>query len=104
VNYGRDADSIATMSGAITGALGGIAVVPADWHERIASASRLDLAAVGRTMADVAREIHELDRARFAARDAAINGIADAAGPVGVGPDPVTVDVEVALEGGAVAR
>ncbi len=28
VNYGRDADSIATMAGAITGALGGAAVVP----------------------------------------------------------------------------
>ena len=32
-NYGRDADSIATMAGAITGALGGTAAVPADWAD-----------------------------------------------------------------------
>ena len=31
VNYGRDSDSIATMAGAITGALGGADVVPAEW-------------------------------------------------------------------------
>ena len=30
VNYGRDADSIAAMAGAITGALNGVAAVPAD--------------------------------------------------------------------------
>ncbi len=31
VNYGRDADSIATMAGAIAGALGGPGAVPAEW-------------------------------------------------------------------------
>ena len=102
VNYGRDADSIATMAGAITGALGGHAAVPADWHEQVAAASRLDLTAVGRTMADVAREIHELDRARFAARDASINGVPQAPGPVRVAISPV--EGEAALDGGAVAR
>ena len=81
VNYGRDADSIATMAGAITGALGGLAAVPPDWHENIAAASRLDLTAVGHTMADVAREIHELDRARFDARGVAINGVRSEPGP-----------------------
>ena len=102
VNYGRDADSIATMAGAITGALGGLAAVPTDWHESVAIASRLDLAAVGRTMADVAREIHELDRVRFSARDAAINGRPDAPGRVRVASG--SVDVGVAMEGGAVTR
>jgi ADP-ribosylglycohydrolase len=87
VNYGRDADSIATMAGAITGGLGGLGVVPAEWHEEIASASRLDLAGVGHTMAEVAREIHERDQARFAGRDAAMRRT-----------------VEVAMDGGAVTR
>ncbi len=31
VNYGRDSDSIATMAGAISGALGGAEAVPQDW-------------------------------------------------------------------------
>ncbi len=31
VNYGRDSDSIATMAGAITGALGGAGAVPTEW-------------------------------------------------------------------------
>ncbi|MFJ7191375.1 ADP-ribosylglycohydrolase family protein [Streptomyces bacillaris] len=64
VNYGRDCDSIATMSGAIAGALGG--EVPADWAETVAEASRLDLEAPARALAQVAREIfaRDLDRRR----------------------------------------
>ena len=34
VNYGRDSDSIATMAGAITGALGGAERCLSDWLER----------------------------------------------------------------------
>jgi ADP-ribosylglycohydrolase len=66
VNYGRDADSIATMAGAICGALGGLSAVPDTWHQQVATASRLDLAAPGRVMAEVAREIFraDADRAR----------------------------------------
>jgi ADP-ribosylglycohydrolase len=101
VNYGRDADSIATMAGAITGALGGLAAIPPEWHEEVARASRLDLAAVGATMAAVAREIHELDRARFAARAAAITGTAEVPGPVRV---PAGGAAGSRLDGGAVAR
>src|SRR5439155_23102276 len=36
VNYGRDADSIGTMAGAITGALRGRDGVPAAWREFVA--------------------------------------------------------------------
>ncbi len=41
VNYGRDCDSIATMAGALAGALG--SPVPEDWSKTVAEASRLDL-------------------------------------------------------------
>src|SRR5690606_27494780 len=46
VNYGRDADSIATMAGAICGGLGGREAVPAEWVSSIEQASRIDLDAV----------------------------------------------------------
>ncbi|MEV7563517.1 ADP-ribosylglycohydrolase family protein, partial [Streptomyces sp. NPDC089795] len=60
VNYGRDCDSIATMAGAIAGALGGEAVVPATWAKQVAEASRLDLHAPAEALAAVAREIFAL--------------------------------------------
>jgi ADP-ribosylglycohydrolase len=68
VNYGRDADSIATMAGAITGALGGEQAVPTEWHERVAQNSRTELAGVGRTMAAVAVEVFRKDAALASAR------------------------------------
>ncbi|HWM75085.1 MAG TPA: ADP-ribosylglycohydrolase family protein, partial [Nocardioides sp.] len=40
VNYGRDADSIATMGGALAGALGGRSVVPAGLVEAVGTSSR----------------------------------------------------------------
>ncbi|GAA1956605.1 ADP-ribosylglycohydrolase family protein [Catenulispora subtropica] len=64
VNYGRDSDSIATMAGALSGALHGVDAVPAEWREAVGTASRLDLAASGLTMAAVAREIHAADQRR----------------------------------------
>ncbi|MDX6280276.1 MAG: hypothetical protein QOH03_1347 [Kribbellaceae bacterium] len=67
-NYGRDADSIASMAGAITGALSGIGGVPADWAETIAEASKTDLEEPGRVMAAVALELHLADARRFAHR------------------------------------
>ncbi|MFE0426973.1 ADP-ribosylglycohydrolase family protein, partial [Streptomyces sp. NPDC058953] len=51
VNYGRDCDSIATMAGAIAGALHGTAAVPLDWAKTVAEASRLDLDAPARELA-----------------------------------------------------
>ncbi|MGW7438797.1 ADP-ribosylglycohydrolase family protein [Streptomyces sp. NPDC054849] len=77
VNYGRDCDSIATMAGAIAGALGGEAVVPAVWAKQVAEASRLDLHAPARSLAAVAREIFALDRARRRAHESAFTTIAD---------------------------
>jgi broad specificity polyphosphatase/5'/3'-nucleotidase SurE len=71
VNYGRDADSIATMAGAISGALHGMAAIPPDWADGVAGGSRLDLQAGGRTMAAVAREVFARDQERFSARAAA---------------------------------
>jgi ADP-ribosylglycohydrolase len=64
VNYGRDADSIATMTGAITGALGGRAAVPSEWADPIAEASRIDLVSPAVVMAGVARDIFAADAAR----------------------------------------
>ncbi|RSS56203.1 ADP-ribosylglycohydrolase family protein [Streptomyces sp. WAC06614] len=71
VNYGRDCDSIATMAGALAGAMGGEAAVPAAWAKQVAEASRLDLHAPAATMAAVAREVFTLDHTRHAARTAA---------------------------------
>lgn len=67
-NYGRDSDSIATMAGAIAGALGGLEVVPEAWRRTVASASQLDLETPGREMAAVAREMMEADERRGGAR------------------------------------
>ncbi|MCP3805001.1 ADP-ribosylglycohydrolase family protein [Allokutzneria sp. A3M-2-11 16] len=64
VNYGRDCDSIASMGGAISGALNGLDDVPADWRERVAEASKLDLEAPAVALADVAREVFERDTRR----------------------------------------
>ncbi|MFJ6481287.1 MULTISPECIES: ADP-ribosylglycohydrolase family protein [unclassified Streptomyces] len=76
VNYGRDCDSIATMAGAIAGALGGEAAVPAAWAKQVAEASRLDLHAPAEALAAVAREIFALDRSRRRSHEAAFTAIA----------------------------
>jgi ADP-ribosylglycohydrolase len=66
VNYGRDADSIATMAGALAGALAGAPAVPPDWAATVAAASRVDLAEPARVLAEVATAIHAADE-RYAA-------------------------------------
>ncbi|SEK85573.1 ADP-ribosylglycohydrolase family protein [Nonomuraea pusilla] len=71
VNYGRDADSIASMGGAIAGALNGLRAVPAEWVEQVAAASRTDLVAPGLAIAEVARRVHAGDVARRRAHEAA---------------------------------
>jgi ADP-ribosylglycohydrolase len=71
VNYGRDSDSIATMAGAITGALGGAGVVPGEWLDEVTRASRIDLVAPATTLVDVATEIWQRDTERASARDSA---------------------------------
>ncbi|MER7621406.1 ADP-ribosylglycohydrolase family protein [Streptomyces sp. NPDC126503] len=71
VNYGRDCDSIATMAGAIAGALHGEPAVPADWAKEVAEASRLDLHAPAVALASVAHEVFARDLARRRAHEAA---------------------------------
>lgn len=79
VNYGRDCDSIATMAGAIAGALHGEASVPAEWAERVAGASRVDLRAPAAELAAVAHEIHARDVERRRAHEAAFAALTDPA-------------------------
>ncbi|MFF7200996.1 MULTISPECIES: ADP-ribosylglycohydrolase family protein [unclassified Streptomyces] len=78
VNYGRDCDSIATMSGAIAGALGGTAAVPHDWAKTVAEASRLDLHAPARELTAVTREVFARDTRRRRAHESAFAALTDA--------------------------
>jgi ADP-ribosylglycohydrolase len=88
VNYGRDADSIATMAGALAGALGGLDAVPARWRRDVERASRIELEDAGRVMATVAVEIFERDQERQRARGAAMAALRASPGgePTGEGP------------------
>ncbi|MCX5148267.1 MULTISPECIES: ADP-ribosylglycohydrolase family protein [unclassified Streptomyces] len=76
VNYGRDCDSIATMAGAIAGALSGASAIPPAWAKQVAEASRLDLHAPASALAAVAREVFALDAARRRAHESAFTSIA----------------------------
>lgn len=78
VNYGRDCDSIATMSGAIAGALGGTAAVPRDWAKTVAEASRLDLHTPARELTAVTREVFARDTQRRRAHESAFAALTDA--------------------------
>ncbi|WP_234342484.1 ADP-ribosylglycohydrolase family protein [Streptomyces sp. NRRL B-3648] len=69
VNYGRDCDSIATMAGALAGALGSPA--PEEWAKTVADASRLDLWAPARTLTEVAHEVFDRDVRRRRAHEEA---------------------------------
>jgi ADP-ribosylglycohydrolase len=73
VNYGRDCDSIATMAGAVAGALG--STVPQDWSKTVAEASRLDLWEPATTLTAVTRELFERDVLRRRAHEAAFTEI-----------------------------
>lgn len=78
VNYGRDCDSIATMSGAIAGALYGEGPIPSDWAKTVADASRLDLHAPARTLTDVTHEIFARDTERRRAHESDFARLTDA--------------------------
>ncbi|MFC5636875.1 ADP-ribosylglycohydrolase family protein [Streptomyces bullii] len=69
VNYGRDCDSIATMAGALAGALG--SPVPEDWAKAVGEASRLDLWEPARTLTEVTREVFARDVRRRRAHERA---------------------------------
>ncbi|MEV2214372.1 ADP-ribosylglycohydrolase family protein [Streptomyces sp. NPDC050997] len=70
VNYGRDCDSIATMAGALAGALG--SPVPEDWSKQVSEASRLDLWEPAATLTAVTREIFEQDVRRRRSHELAL--------------------------------
>jgi ADP-ribosylglycohydrolase len=70
VNYGRDCDSIATMAGALAGALGSPA--PEDWSKQVAEASRLDLWEPATTLTAVTREVFQRDVTRRRSHEAAL--------------------------------
>ncbi len=72
-NYGRDSDSIATMAGAITGALNGLVSVPEQWRRQVATESQIELGEPALALAVVAREIQAADAARARARAAAFD-------------------------------
>lgn len=76
VNYGRDCDSIATMAGALAGALG--SPVPEDWAKTVAEASRLDLWEPAATLTAVAREVFARDVRRRRAHEEAFAEIGGA--------------------------
>ena len=67
VNYGRDSDSIATMSGSIAGGLNGIENIPSDWLADIEKASRRNFSESADKIAAVAREIGAKDAAKIKA-------------------------------------
>ncbi|MGW2636164.1 ADP-ribosylglycohydrolase family protein [Streptomyces sp. NPDC001348] len=71
VNYGRDCDSIATMAGALAGALG--SPVPEDWSKAVAEASRLDLWEPARALTEVTREVFARDVRRRRSHEAAFD-------------------------------
>ncbi|WP_371550222.1 ADP-ribosylglycohydrolase family protein [Streptomyces sp. NBC_00554] len=75
VNYGRDCDSIATMSGALAGALG--SEIPRDWAKTVAEASRLDLETPAKSLTEVTREIFERDVHRRRTHETAYAMLAD---------------------------
>ncbi|GAA4615183.1 ADP-ribosylglycohydrolase family protein [Saccharopolyspora hordei] len=75
VNYGRDADSIAAMAGAVCAGLGGADAVPAEWVDAVGEASRMDLRETGRLMAAAATDILRADRQRARARLAELDAL-----------------------------
>jgi ADP-ribosylglycohydrolase len=77
VNYGRDADSIASIGGALAGALRGIAAVPRDWVDEISAASRIDVEEAGREMGVIAAEIFAKDVRRHEERARAMAELRD---------------------------
>ncbi|OLZ68142.1 hypothetical protein AV521_21790 [Streptomyces sp. IMTB 2501] len=73
VNYGRDCDSIATIAGALAGALG--SPFPEDWAKTVAEASRLGLWAPARSLTEVTREIFARDVRRRRAHERACTAL-----------------------------
>jgi len=58
-NYGRDCDSIASMAGAIGGALRGDRVIRPAWIARVDEANRVDLGALAAGLVGVTRHLQQ---------------------------------------------
>lgn len=65
VNYGHDADSIASMGGAIAGALNGVGSIPERHRTRINEANLRDFDALAQIAYDTFTDIYAQDRSRF---------------------------------------
>ncbi|MBE3144479.1 MAG: ADP-ribosylglycohydrolase family protein, partial [Planctomycetes bacterium] len=52
-NFGRDADTIASMAGALSGALHGASALPGEWVEKIRASGRRDQAAFTTMLVDI---------------------------------------------------
>jgi ADP-ribosylglycohydrolase len=74
-NYGRDADSIASMGGAIAGALGGIDSIPMDWADFVEEASQTSIFEPGRKLAEATVRIAQGDLAKLRSELDSITGV-----------------------------
>jgi ADP-ribosylglycohydrolase len=72
VFYGRDCDSIASMAGALLGAIRGVEGIPADLRQASNQANRRDFSALGDQLATLAGAIADKDAARMNARRATL--------------------------------
>ncbi|MBC7462914.1 MAG: ADP-ribosylglycohydrolase family protein [Actinobacteria bacterium] len=75
INYGRDSDSIATMFGAISGAMHGREAIPIEWAETIERESKIDLISNGKKMAKIASEIAALDKQKWSTRESTMQAL-----------------------------
>jgi hypothetical protein len=64
-NFGRDADTIASMAGALAGALRGVSALPAEWIKKIQANSRRDQAALANMLVGVIQQ-RAADQAQYA--------------------------------------
>jgi ADP-ribosylglycohydrolase len=78
VNYGRDADSIAGMAGAVAGALSGTAAIPADWVGGVTAGSEMNLFEYADRLADLALELAVRQHADAGRRLDALNLLVNA--------------------------
>ena len=85
VNYGRDADSIATMAGAVCAGLGGSAAVPEEWVSAVEQASRIDVAAVADRLAEAAGTILAADLVAAESRRGVLTDLLAGSLPAAVG-------------------
>jgi ADP-ribosylglycohydrolase len=67
-NYGRDCDSIASMAGAILGALHGDTAIKPAWMARVDEANRVDLGALAANLAQAVARIQRRDHAEATQR------------------------------------